>query len=122
MGHSQVTAANRTVGEIKTMKVNPVPSSPFQLPKHFYITFGIVMGAVTVMLQADFSYREYILKHFLSQSRRNAVPAQYLNSLHLPNPTCSRSSAPGSTVFAAWTFPIPRKYHENSNIERIVKV
>lgn len=58
MGHSQVTAANKTGGKIKTIKGNPVPPSQFQLPKHFYITFGIVIGAVTFMLQADFSYRE----------------------------------------------------------------
>lgn len=54
----QVIAANKTVVEIKTMKGNSVPSAPFQLPKHFYITFGIVVGAVTFMLQAEFSYRE----------------------------------------------------------------
>lgn len=57
MGHSQVAAANKTVGEIKTVKGNSAPSAPFQLPEHFYITFGIVRGAVTLMLQADFSYR-----------------------------------------------------------------
>lgn len=116
MGHSQVTAANKTGGENKNYKRQS--SSFFTISiastflHHIWNCYGCSHIHASGTLQSQGI--DFKTLSFTKWKKPSSYPIS--QQPPLPNPTCSRSSAPGSTIFAACTFPIPRKYHENANI------